>query len=92
LRPPSSSGQLVAARFTLHLPTPSAVDASAITDPVAVERWVIGHRAKFARLTFRFEAGPFVDVAAGVVAGPWAADISTDATPRWACGMDTLAF
>ena len=90
---PELARALVADRFTLHVVTPTlGVDPTTVSDPAAVERWVRAHRAKFARLTFSSNMRPFVDVAAGVVAGPWSADISVDATPRWACGMDTIAF
>ena len=83
---------LVAERFALHLVTPSALEQTAVVDPAAVERWVRAHRANFARLVFHTGCGPFVDVRAGVVAGPWYAEASTDGSPRVVCGMDTIAF
>jgi len=89
---PALARSLVAARFALHLPLPSQVDQATVDSPEAVERWVTAHRAKFQRLTFHTECGPFVDTAAGIVAGPWWADASIDGSPRVVCGMDTIAF
>ena len=63
-----------------------------VDSPAAVARWVVAHRASFQRLTFHMGCGPFVDVRAGIVAGPWSADASVDGSPRWVCGMDTIAF
>lgn len=84
--------ELVAARFVLHLPLPNAVDPATVTDPASVERWVTAHRARFERITFHYDAGPFVDTVAGVVAGPWTAEIVIGGAPRMVCGMDTIAF
>jgi SnoaL-like domain len=89
---PALAREIVADGFTLHLPTPTALVLESVDGPAAVERWVIAHRAKYQRLTFHTECGPFVDVARGVVAGPWFADTSVDGTPRPVCGMDTIAF
>jgi hypothetical protein len=88
---PELALELVAPRFTLHLATP-LVDPATVTDPAGVAAWVRGHRAKFQRLVFHTGVGPFVDVRAGVVAGPWHADTIVDASPRPVCGMDTIAF
>lgn len=63
-----------------------------VCDPASVERWVIAHRARFQRLVFHNHCSQFVDVRAGVVAGPWLADTVQDGTPRPVCGMDTIAF
>jgi len=57
-----------------------------------VERWVRAHRAKYERLHFQYDCGPFVDVRAGVVAGPWIADVVQDGAARATCGMDTIVF
>jgi len=84
--------QLVAARFRLHLPLPNSVDPATITDPASVERWVTAHRARFGRLRFHYDRGPFVDSVAGIVAGPWWADSVLDGKARLVCGMDTIAF
>jgi hypothetical protein len=84
--------RLVAARFVLHLPTPSGVDISTVQDPAAVERWVTRHRAKYRRLVFHTGCGPFVDPVAKIVAGPWHAEARTGDAERWVCGMDTIAF
>jgi hypothetical protein len=84
--------ELVAERFALHLPPPSLVDPATVTDPVSVERWVVQHRARFGSLTFHYEAGPFVDTVACVVAGPWSAESVVDGAPRLVCGMDAIAF
>src|SRR5215475_756954 len=84
---PALARELVAPRFTLHLTLPSSTDAAAITDPVAVERWVTAHRARYAKLVFSTRVGPFVDVRAGVVAGPWIADTIVDGAARPVCGM-----
>lgn len=89
---PALARELVAPQFVLHLPMPAAVDASTITDPAAVERWVTVHCAKFTSLAFRYEAGPYVDTVAGVVAGPWIADAAVAGVPRLVCGMDIIAF
>jgi len=49
-------------------------------------------RARFERITFHYEAGPYVDTAAGVVAGPWWAESVVEGKPRLSAGMDTIAF
>jgi hypothetical protein len=89
---PALARALVAPSFVLHLPLPSDADASAITTPIAVERWIAAHRAKFTSLTFRYDAGPFVDTVAGAVVGPWIAEAVIAGAPRLVCGMDTIAF
>jgi hypothetical protein len=89
---PELALDLVAPRFALHLPLPSLVDAAAITDPEGVARWVTKHRAQFERLTFLYDAGPFVDASARVVTGPWTAEVVTRGTTRLVCGMDVIAF
>lgn len=83
---------LVGPRFVLHLPQPENLDPTSINSPASVEQWVRAHRARFDRLTFRYEAGPFVDTRAGVVAGPWVADSAIAGKPRVVCGMDTISF
>jgi len=89
---PELARVLVADGFVLHLPTPNAVAQETVDGPAAVERWVIAHRAKFQRLVFASTCGPFVDVRAGVVAGPWFAETIVAGEPRPVCGMDTIAF
>jgi hypothetical protein len=89
---PALALELVADRFVLHLTLPDIVAQHTVTDPAAVERWVTAHRAKFQRLRFHTGCGPFVDVTAGIIAGPWYADTMIDGTPRPVCGMDTIAF
>src|SRR6187399_1313439 len=89
---PDIARRIVADRFALHLPTTSPIAGESVDNPAAVERWVITHRARFKRLTFHTDCGPFVDVRACVVAGPWFADTSIDGSPRPVCGMDTIAF
>ena|SRR6478735_9772306 len=89
---PELARQLVAERFALHLPLPNLVDPETIKDATSVERWVSEHRARYDRITFRYGAGPFVDTVAGVVAGPWSAEIVTGSNQRLVCGMDTIAF
>ena len=89
---PELARSLVAEGFVLHLPTPSPLDQESIKGPAAVEAWVAAHRGNFRGLTFHTECGPFVDVVAGVVAGPWWAETSIDGSPRPVCGMDTIAF
>ena len=89
---PSLARELVAPRFALHLTLPTIADPTTITDPVAVERWVAAHRARFGKLVFSMRVGPFVDVRAGVVAGPWIADTIVDGVAQPVCGMDTIAF
>jgi hypothetical protein len=89
---PELALELVAPQFVLHLPLPETASQETIVDPVSAERWVRAHRAKFDRLEFRYDCGPFVDVRAGVVAGPWIADVVIDGAPRPTCGMDTIAF
>ena len=89
---PELARTIVAHRFTLHLPTPALVRQETVVSPPDVEQWVAAHRAKFRRLVFQTGCGPFVDVTAGVVAGPWFADTSLDGNPRPVCGMDTIAF
>lgn len=89
---PALARELVADRFVLHLTLPSLAAEDTVGDPAAVERWVTAHRAKFQRLVFHNPCGPFVDVRAGVVAGPWFADTIQDGVARPVCGMDTIAF
>ena len=89
---PELALDLVADAFTLHLTLPETTPQESVVDPRSVERWVREHRARFDRLEFRFECGPFVDVRAGVVAGPWIADAVQDGAARATCGMDTIAF
>jgi hypothetical protein len=89
---PALARTLVADRFVLHLTLPATTAEADVCDPAAVERWVIAHRAKFQRLVFHNQCGPFVDVRVGIVAGPWFADTVIDGAPRPVCGMDTLAF
>lgn len=89
---PDLARELVADGFVLHLTTPNAPSPEAVNDGAGVEAWVRAHRAKFQRLTFSTNVGPFVDVRAGIVAGPWIADTSIDGSPRPVCGMDTIAF
>jgi hypothetical protein len=89
---PELALELVASRFVLHLTPPTPIDEQSITTPEDVERWVKKHRGSFQRLTFHTQAGPFVDVTAGIVAGPWYADASIDGSESWVCGMDTIAF
>ena len=89
---PALALELIAPRFVLHLTLPETTPQDAIIDPQGVERWVIAHRAKFDRLVFHNDCGPFVDVRAGVVAGPWYADTIVDGQVRPVCGMDTIAF
>jgi len=89
---PELARAIVADRFVLHLTSPSQVAESSVDGPEAVERFVIAYRGRFQRLTFHLGCGPFVDVRAGVVAGPWFADTSIDGSPRPVCGMDTIAF
>jgi hypothetical protein len=88
---PALARELVAERFVLHLSLPKLVDPATVNDPASVERWVIAHRSRVSP-TFHYEAGPFVDTVAGVVAGPWWADLVVDGKPCLACGMDTIAF
>jgi hypothetical protein len=83
---------LVAPQFVLHLTTPSVAAQETVTTPEAVERWVAGHRARYQRLKFHFDCDAFVDVTAGVVAGPWHAEAAIDGAPRQVCGIDILAF
>jgi hypothetical protein len=89
---PSLALRLVAPRFVLHLTVASAVDPESVTTPEAVAHWVTGQIAKYRLLSFSTGCGPFVDVAAGVVAGPWHARAQLDDAERWVCGMDTIAF
>jgi len=89
---PELAHAIVAERFALHLTPPSTVDPQTVNTPAAVERWVIAHRAKFQCLRFDTNCGPFVDVAACVVGGPWFAETSTDGSSPPVCGMDTTAF
>ena len=84
--------ELVAPVFTLHLPLPSRAEQTAITFLEAVHEWVVLHCARFDRLVFSTEVGPFVDTVRGVVAGPWNADTIVEGKPQPVCGMDTIAF
>jgi hypothetical protein len=83
---------LVADRFALHLPTPSALDQTAVVSPADVERWVTRHRASYRTLRFETGCGPFVDTTRGIISGPWFADASPDGKPRQVCGIDVIAF
>ena len=89
---PELARALVADRFALHLPLPNLIDPQTVNDARSVERWVTEHRARYERITFSYGAGPFVDTVAGVVAGPWSAQIVTGGNERLVCGMDTIAF
>src|ERR1700761_8314362 len=89
---PELALELVAPRFRLHLPTPLEEDELAIDTPEAVRQLVIRARAKVELLQFHFPIGPFVDVRAGVVAGPWHADVVAGGVKRIASGMDTIFF
>lgn len=89
---PALARELVAPRFALHLPTPSDTDAAQVGDPAAVERWVAAHLAHFDRAVYAYEAGPFVDVEAGVVASPWTATFTRGERTVHVCGMDTVRF
>lgn len=88
---PALARQLVAPGFALHLTNP-VVDPATVTDGPSVERWVGAHRAKFEQLTFSSKLGPFVDVAKGIVAGPWIARAIIAGKLQPVCGMDTIAF
>jgi hypothetical protein len=83
---------LVAPRFVVHLPPPNPTDPATVHDPASVKSWVERHRAGFDRITFHYEAGPFVDTIAGVVAGPWSAEVVVGGKTKRICGMDTLGF
>ena len=83
---------LVAPHFAVHYPLPNPTDPATVCDPESVKRWVEGARAKFERITFRYETGPFVDTAAGVVAGPWSGEVIVAGKTSYICGMDTVAF
>jgi hypothetical protein len=83
--------EIAGERFVLHLTLPKLIDPATVNDPPSVERWVIAHRARVSP-RFHYEAGPFVDTVARVVAGPWWADLVVDGKPGLACGMDTIAF
>jgi hypothetical protein len=89
---PELALELVAARFVLHLPSPSPFDTAAVSNPAAVARFVSEARARFERITFHYEAGPYVDTAACVVAGPWWAASESEGKPKLSAGMDTIAF
>jgi hypothetical protein len=90
---PELALELAAPRFKLHLPTPSDQDQLAVANPEAVRQWVARHCAKYQSIRFVFGVGPFVDERAGVVSGPWHAEIITrEGKPTWACGMDTVMF
>jgi hypothetical protein len=89
---PELALDLVAPRFVLHLTLPRELDETAVDSPSAVHEWVVAHRAKFTRLRFTNECGPFVDVRTSVVAGPWIADAAIADVPRPVCGMDTIRF
>jgi hypothetical protein len=89
---PELALQLVAPRFSLHLVTPSVQDQLAVASPEAVRQFVTRHRARFEAIRFSFAVGPFVDERAGVVSGPWHAELIRDGKPGWACGIDTVVF
>jgi len=89
---PELALELAAARFVVHLPLPSPFDAAAVSNPAAVQRFVREARARFERITFHYQAGPYVDTVAGVVAGPWWAESVLDGKQRLSAGMDTIAF
>ena len=89
---PELARALVAPEFVLHLAGTSLVDEATVSDPESVVRFVAGHRARHDKLEFRYDAGPFVDTVAGVVAGPWSAERVIDGVPSVVCGMDTIRF
>jgi len=89
---PELARELVASLFALHLPLPSITDAATIVDPEAMVRWVTNSCARYERLTFFYDAGPFVDTSACVVAGPWTAEVVVNGVTRVMCGMDMVAF
>jgi hypothetical protein len=49
-------------------------------------------RGRCDRATFQYDASPFVDSKAGIVAGPWSAELLTSSSRRLVCGMDTIAY
>jgi hypothetical protein len=89
---PELALKLVAPSFRLHLVTPSDYDQLAVDGPEAVRQWVTRHRAKFQALRFYFGVGPFVDERAGVVSGPWHAEVTLDGKQGRVCGMDTVLY
>jgi hypothetical protein len=89
---PELALELVAPGFVLHLTLPETTPQHEVDSPAAVAAWVAKHRAKYERLVFHFDCGPFVDTVAGIVAGPWTADTIVNGVARPVCGMDTIAF
>jgi len=89
---PELALRLVAPGFRLHLPTPNDQDQRAVDGPEAAHGWVTRHLAKFERLRFSFAVGPFVDERAGVVFGPWHAEVRVNGKWSLVCGMDTVVF
>lgn len=89
---PELARELAAPRFALHLPTPGNIDPTTVTTPDAVVDWVAASIARFDEITFRYDAGPFVDTVARIVAGPWSARIVAAGKISFVCGMDTIAF
>lgn len=89
---PEIALEMAASPFVLHLPSADETDDKTVSSPRAVMEWVARSRAKYTRITFSTEAGPFVDVKAGIVAGPWIAEVVVDGQTRYARGMDTIAY
>lgn len=89
---PELARDLASPGFALHLPTPGNVDPTKVTTPDEVVAWVAASIARFDQITFRYEAGPFVDTVAGIVAGPWSAEIVAGGKTSFVCGMDTIGF
>ena len=82
---PELALELAAPKFALHLPTPGNVDQTTVVTPDAVVAWVAASIARFDRITFRYEAGPFV-------AGPWSGEIVAGGKISFVCGMDSIGF
>lgn len=82
-----------ASRFVFHLVTPEGTTLDSPLTPQALETLVREHRNKYEVARYAYAVGPFVDVRAQVVSGPWVAELVTKKGERSCiCGMDIIAF
>ncbi len=68
------AGVIIADGFRANLTSTAITDPAQLRDARAVAAWVARIRGRYGRLVYTTVAGPFVDLAQGVVSSPWFAD------------------